>query len=536
MKTPKPFQLDAINNAYRGLKQRGTQFINGPVGSGKTLIGIQLARRWVAKDPRRKVILAVPRVTMSQWCEEAQDQGAVAAKYYGTGRDQTTLHEPLSITTIATLHASIRTGILDVTSLGKRTLLVIDEIDQQRNMMKHTLDETRKSGKSFCTIGVFIQQVLSSKGAVLGLTATPIRDSHSDMLFCAWIADQSPKSSVDVNMWLSKKEKDDTFEQKEFVRNFWCNVDAPRYAPFEFVERTVRWRIAEVLAYRSVSEKLQSSYQRLLWHMASRSKHKTQSSVWREKLHILQETYYRYAVQLERTLLHPLFATQKGKLDAECIRGAATSPSSRMVAVSEDLKKESFLQHRVLILGKFTEPLKILKSHLTTATPRQCFEHYGEHTTSQRESALRRFRNTSDGIFVATWDSFGVGLSLPEANVVYWFNTPKSPGIMQQGNGRVRRPLVQTLHKWRCVYFNSGDESYDAYILAQHSNRVADLDQYDAGICGDMGCMARNLEPISIWMIGRGSVLPGEGAMRSSGDTEANERTLMYSEDVRSLN
>ena len=185
--------------------------------------------------------------------------------------------------------------------------------------------------------------------------------------------------------------------------------------------------------------------------------------------------------------------------------------------VANDLATHSLLSgKRVLILGKYTEPLKILAAYLRRVSGRSVVsEHYGEHSRKLRDKAIDKFRAAEDSVFIATWDSFGVGFSLPESHTVYWFNNPKSPGVMEQGNGRVRRPLVQDEHSWHSFNLFAGPESLDEVILGSHEKRIGEIKSIV-----DLGSLPIK-DRSSYIKVAYGSRLPGEGeAFSESGKGE----------------
>ena len=553
MKQPKDFQIETINTAWEKLCEHGSQFVQGGVGVGKTLIGTSLARKWLEKHEDGKVILLVPSVTMGQWWKEVKEQGLPVAYYHGGGRKTADLSAGVCITTVATLHSSLygrRARDRDpplapirelaprfaVEDLPSNLLLVIDEVDELRNGLKSVLDDCHKKGKRFETICPLVKHVHSNDGGVLGLTATPVRNSCSDMLTCAWIAQQSPKNTFggDLQIWYDSGDPDAEELQQEFRSIYWVHVNSPTYPAFEFIEREVPWTKEEIVVYRVVSDRMIKAYDRLINHKRSRNP----SSEWRETFHELQNKYFRYLLILERIMLHSSFANHKGKLTDDEIVAFSNRPSSRMQVVANDLATHPVLVgKRVLILGKYTEPLKILAMYLRRVSGRSVVsEHYGEHSRKTRDKAIDEFREAEDSVFIATWDSFGVGFSLPESHVVYWFNNPKSPGVMEQGNGRVRRPLVQDEHRWYSFNLFAGEESLDEVILGSHEKRISEIKSIV-----DLGSLPIKNRVSYIKVAYAGSRLPGEGEAfgdigavdmkKKQREVEIAERKAMKAED-----
>lgn len=504
MKFPKPYQQATIDTVYKGLNDQGSQFIQGSVGVGKTLISVSIANNWLSNVEYARVLVIVPRVTMTQWCDEFTDQSISHACYYGTQRKASILNTHVCIiTTIETLHASISNKLINIETVVKgRTLVIFDEVDSFRNYAKFIRDDSIRQCKRFETLRPLVKLVHSKGGGVLGVTATPVRNAPSDLLMSAWIARQSTKNTLDdhsLDIWIDKYSESG---RKDFVDTFWYKVESPSFPKFAFYETQVPWTVKEIVLYREIYGKLFMAYRMLCSH-----KTKSRSSPdWTTKLHSLQECYFRFSIMLERSMLHPIFASKIGKLSEEEVRQSVLTPSSRMKTVRYDLQHNDHLKSRVLILGKYSEPLRILARYLKN-TNRSISQHFGSDTHSQRQTALSLFKKSTDGIFVATWDSFGVGFNLSESNVVYWFNTPKSPGVLTQGNGRVRRPLIQTLHTWSAFYMNAGEKSYDAYILAQYENRLIESCDLVDDCVGHIPLSRRTCK---LAEVGMGAMLPSE--------------------------
>lgn len=423
-----PYQLEGI----RWLKFLYKNGLGGcladDMGLGKTFQTIAFLQDNEVRSHIKKVLFVVPKSLIANWVREisAFSTGFKVGVFHGVVKDKLDLNAyDFIITTYATARLEI-----DALNKIKYDLVVFDEIQIIKNFKGETSIALKEMNSNFR----------------LGLSGTPMENNLSEIWNVLDVL--NPGAFGSRRSFLSRYDDRNLAELKNLLR--------------PFILRRLKTDVLPQLPSKTENT--------IYCEMGAAQRHLYESIVYAVRKEIMELKAFSAPMVLRGLLLlrqcccSPRLLNKKVNVD-----GIDESCKLEALNLLVDNAVES--GHKILIFSQFTQMLQEIKDSLARYKERIF---YLDGKSQNRDTIIKSFEESDEGIFLISIKAGGVGLNLTSAQDVVIYDPWWNPFLENQAIDRVYRiGQKNSVNIYKLVAANSIEEK----ILDMQANKTFVFDQ-----------------------------------------------------------